>query len=146
MKFCTEYLLVNIFKCTELFPISTVKVKIWQIFMFYNANWTPPPGFKYINYGQKNFRNKTSQITFQDQASICCYIVKPGEKRPIFSIISNLISYRYFVQWNTCTEDTYISMHVKTRTSRSLKKKCSSAKLKIISSIRSPKETVAGAS
>ena len=32
---------MKIFKCMESFSVSTVEVKIWQIFMFYKANWDP---------------------------------------------------------------------------------------------------------
>ena len=32
---------MNIFKSIEGFLISTVKVKVWQIFLIYKANWNP---------------------------------------------------------------------------------------------------------
>ena len=43
MKLCKEDRLVNIFESMEGISISTIKVKIWQVFLIYKANWNPRP-------------------------------------------------------------------------------------------------------
>ena len=51
MKLCKEDLLINIFKCMGSSSISTVIVKIWQIFIFYKVNWNPRPlSCKYLSF------------------------------------------------------------------------------------------------